>query len=417
MKIQILTISYHPDPIGIAPLADDLSLGLRERGHDVTVVTGLPHYPSWTIPAEYRNLVFRTERRHGGVRVMRSFMRVSAGTSLWAKSLLYGTFTAGASINSLRAGATDVVLVISPPPTTIFSAWLRKILRGTPIVLNVQDVVPDAAITLGVMKGKLQIRFFRWLEKFAYRNSDHIVVVAPNFVDNLSAKGVHTDRITVISNWIDPDLIKPYPRMNEFRTSNGIPEDKLLVMYAGNMGLSQGLEVVIHAADRLREIGDVLFCLVGGGNQLRELRDLADRRRLPNVRFLPPQPEMRWLQAAADISLVLQKPDVRDINLPSKIPVIMASGRPIIAGVNPNGDAARIVLSAEAGVLVPAGDAGRLAEAVLQLRNDPDRRRRLGEAGRRYAVANFSRKASLDAYEAILSRTAAQFETVSKAHA
>ncbi len=397
-----MTISYYPDLIGIAPLADDLSRGLLERGHEVSVIAGLPHYPSWEVPKEYKRHPFRREIRHGGVTVWRSYLLASKRATVLARSVFYGSFTASAAFNLMRSGPADVVLVISPPPTLNFAAALFRRLHGAAVVLNVQDIVPDAPIAFGMMTNPLQIRLFRGLERYAYSSSDRIIVVADSFLANLRAKGVPTEKLSVIHNWVDTDEIRPLDRMNSFRVDNGIGEGEFIVMYAGNIGLSQGLEIVLDAAHRLRSDNDLVFVLVGGGASLDGLKTKAKAMGLLNVRFLPTQPEMKWIQAAADISLVMQRSNVLDVNLPSKIPAIMASGRPMVAGLNPAGDAAAIVREAGSGIMIEPGDGAQLAEAVCRLRGSSELRRRFAENGRRYAVAHFSRDLALDAYDQVL---------------
>jgi len=402
LRIKIVTISYFPDRIGIAAIADDLSAGLAERGHEVTVIAGLPHYPSWEVPAEYRRHPFRREMRHGTVSVWRSWLYASKRPTVLARSAFYGSFTASASINLLRSGPADVVLVISPPPTVNFAASLFRRWRGARIVLNVQDIVPDAPIAFGMMRNPLQIRLFRWLERYAYASSDSIVVVAESFKDNLKAKGVPDAKLHVIHNWIDTDKVRPTDRMNPFRVENGLSADDFVVMYAGNIGLSQGLEVVIEAAEQFRSRPEIKFVFVGGGASLASLQASAESKGLTNVRFVPTQPDMRWVQGASDVSLVMQKPNVLDVNLPSKIPAIMASGKPMIAGLNLAGDAARIVREANCGILVEPGNPDQLAEAIDNMALSPSLRERCGSNGRMYAVGHFSRDVALDAYEVAL---------------
>jgi colanic acid biosynthesis glycosyl transferase WcaI len=404
VRIKIVTISYYPDLIGIAPLADDLSRGLLERGHDVTVIAGLPHYPSWEVPEPYKRHPFKREVRHSGVKVWRSYLHAGKRPTVLARSVFYGSFTASSAFNLIRSGPADVVLLISPPPTLNLAASLFRWSCGAAVVLNVQDIVPDAPIAFGMMTNPLQIRLFRWLERYAYASSDRIVVVADNFVTNLRAKGVPADKLTVIHNWVDTDEVRPLNRMNRVRSDNGIAEETFVVMYAGNIGLSQGLEVVLGAAERLRSEPDIAFVLVGGGASLTDLKSRAQALRLPNVRFIPTQPEMKWVQAAADVSLVTQRSNVLDVNLPSKIPAIMASGRPMIAGLNPASDAAGIIREANCGLLIDPGDLAQLADAVLFLRRSPDMWRRFADNGRRYALVHFSRTSALDGYENVLGK-------------
>jgi colanic acid biosynthesis glycosyl transferase WcaI len=307
----------------------------------------------------------------------------------------------------MRSGPADVVLVISPPPTLNFAAAAFRRLHGAAVVLNIQDIVPDAPIAFGMMRNKLQIKLFRWLEHYAYSSSDRIAVVSQSFITNLLAKGVTGEKLTVIHNWIDTDDVSPLSRMNSCRLDNGIGEDRFVVMYAGNIGLSQGLDVVLEAAELLRSEAHILFVLVGGGASLGELSAKAQATSLPNLRFLPIQPEMKWVQAAADVSLVMQRSNVVDVNLPSKIPAIMASGRPMIAGLNAAGEAAAIVREANCALMIDPGSGAQLANAISRLQASPNLRRRLADNGRRYAVEHFGRARAIGAYESLLAEASA----------
>jgi colanic acid biosynthesis glycosyl transferase WcaI len=406
MRIGILSINYYPERLGIGRTTDELSTGLEQLGHDILVITSFPHYPEFTVRPEYRRAILRRERRSGRVEVLRSFIHASPRPTFAAKALWYGSFTGSCMLNLARAGRLDALLVISPPPTLCLSAVAWRGLGRTPIVLNVQDVVPDAAITYGLMTNKVAIAAFKTLEKFAYKASSEIIVVAPGFRTNLMRKGVPDDKINFIPNWVDTQAIRPQDRVNEFRARHGLGPDDFIVLYAGNIGMSQGLEVVLEAADRLRARNEIRFLIVGAGTMHSDLVERAREMQLPNVTFLPPDQEASSMYAAADVALVLQRSNVLDINFPSKIAVIMASGRPMIAGLNPAGDPARLVGEAEAGVLIQPGRAEELAAAVICLQDDPALRRRLGEKGRQYALANFSWPTAMAAYEKVIRRAA-----------
>jgi colanic acid biosynthesis glycosyl transferase WcaI len=402
LRVGILTINYFPERLGIGRVADELSTGLAQLGHSVVVVTSFPHYPEFEVHRDYRWAILGRERRSDRVEVFRSFVHASPRATFGAKALWYGSFTASSVLNFLRMGRLDVLLVVSPPPTLCLPAAAWQAFTRTPIILNVQDIVPDAAITYGMMTNKVVIAVFKALERFAYRVSDEIAVVAPGFRTNLIRKGVDEDKITVIPNWVDTDTILPQDRVNGFRDTHRLGADAFVVLYAGNIGMSQGLEVVLEAADRLRSHSDIRFLIVGAGTMRRELVERAHAIGLPNVTFLPPDQDAASMYAAADLALVLQRPNVLDVNFPSKIAVIMASGRPILAGLNAAGDAAHVVVEANAGALIEPGNAEELAAAVLRLRADPVSRQRYGDSGRRFALANFSRQSAIAAYERLI---------------
>ncbi len=417
MRIGILTINYFPERLGIGRTADELSTGLESRGHDVVVFTSFPHYPEFEVHRDYRRAILRRERRSKRIEVLRSFIHASPRATFAAKASWYGSFSASSMLNLARAGQLDALVVISPPPTLCVSAALWRGFGRTPIVLNLQDIVPDAAITFGLMTNRAVIAAFRVLERFAYNVSREIIVVAPGFRTNLMQKGVPADKISVIPNWVDTDAIQPRDRVNGFRQKHELSATDFVVLYAGNVGMSQGLEVALEAAAQLRAHKEIRFLIVGAGSTHRDLVNRARELGLSNVMFLPPDQEASSMYAAADVALVLQRANVLDINFPSKIAVIMASGRPMVAGLNQVGDPARIVSEANAGLLIQPGNAGELAAAVQRLRSDPVLSRRCGENGRRYALDHFSWPVAMEAYERVIRKAAGRSDSRTPGHA
>lgn len=370
----------------------------------MTVITTFPYYPEWEVPKDYAGRLTAEEERKG-VRLLRSYVYARPRPTAILRALFYLSFTLSCLPNLIKAGKHDVVLVMSPPPTLVFSALVSRALHRARLVLDVQDIVPDAAVIFGMMRNPFLIAIFRWVERLCYRLADHIIVVADNFAPNLHRKGVPPRKISVIYNWIDTTLFRPLPRQNDWRSHLPLMASDFVVLYAGNMGLSQGLDIVIDAAKLISETRpDVKFVFVGGGSTAAELRKIAASRSPGNTLFVPPQPfeTMPAVQAIADVSLVVQKANVLDINFPSKIPAIMASGRPIIGVVNHAGDAASVLAAAHCAILVPPGDCKALAAAVLTLYMDPHKRASLSQNARQYAEAHFSEDAAVERYEQVL---------------
>jgi len=402
VRVGILTTGYFPEKLGIGRLTDELSLSLAERGHDVHVATAMPHYPTFEIAPEYRGRFTTTESRGPNLTVHRSYVYVRRRPNFLAKVAFYASFTLSSLVNILRMPLPDAVLVFSPPPTLCFSAMALRLRGRVPIVLDLQDLVPDAAVTLGLTKNPIQIALLKLIEKLAYAISSHIIVVAPSFISNLVAKGVAADCMTLIPNWVNTDLIRPVSRRQESRIQLGITETEFLVTYAGNMGMSQGLEIVLDAAAMMTDHDDVVFLMVGSGTTSDTLRARADDLHLSNVRFLQPQPDYAELQAAADVSLVTQRANILEVNFPSKIAAIMSSGRPMVAALNSGSDAYRIVAEAGCAIFVEPGNPDQLSDAIRKLRSSPQLCAQLGEQGRDYAVRHFSMRSAVDAYERCL---------------
>jgi len=400
MRILIYSYNYAPEPIGIAPLITELAEGLVKRGHEVRVVTGMPNYPERQIYEGYRGKLYLTEKTNG-VAVQRSYVWIRPQPSLIDRLLLEVTFVLTSFVHALKGKRPDVILLTSPPlPVSVPAALLGWIHR-TPVVLNLQDILPDAAVHVGLLKNPKLIRIFEVLEKFAYRTATKISVLADGFVDNLLNKGVPKDKIEQIPNWVDVNFIRPLPKENNaFRATHQL-SDKFVVLYSGNIALTQGLETVISAAVHLLHIPEIAIVIVGEEHALERLQQYRDTCKATNVILLPFQPRAKLpeMLAAADIGLVVQKSNVISFNMPSKIPLLLASGRAIVASVPATGTAARAIQQSGGGIIIPPEDPAALAATIEDLYYNPDKVKQLGEKSRQYAVENYTFEQALDRYE------------------
>jgi colanic acid biosynthesis glycosyl transferase WcaI len=408
MRILIYSYNYHPEPIGIAPLMTELAEGLVERGHDVRVVTGMPNYPQRQIYEDYANKLYLTEERNG-VSIQRSYVWIRPKPGLLARILLDGSFAVTSLVQALRGWRPDVVLLTVPPLPVCVPAAILSLVRNCPVVLNVQDILPEAAVHVGLLKNKVAIRVFEALEKFAYATANRICVIADGFAENLVSKGVPESRITCIPNWVNSNFIRPLPKENAFRQAHQLT-DKFVALYSGNIALTQGLETVVAAASRLTAYPDIVFVIVGETKALDRLRKKCTQMKATNVVLLPFQPREKLpeMLAAADVGLILQKRNVVSFNMPSKTQVILASGRPIVASVPLAGTAARAVRESGGGVVVPPENPDSLAQAILELYQNPVWVQRLGQQGRRYAVERYDFEEALNRYEDLFKQTIAK---------
>lgn len=402
MRILIYSYNYYPEPIGIAPLMTELAENLVKRGHQVRVVTGMPNYPQRQIYDAYKGKFYLTESIND-VTVQRSYVRVrGAHPTLLDRFLLDGSFVCSSFLQAYRGWRPDVVFATVPPlpvcvPVTIFS-WLR----GCPVVLNVQDIVSEAAVRVKLLKkGSLLSRAVDTLERFAYGTASKVSVIAEGFIDKLISQGVPENKIVCIPNWVDVNFIRPLPQQNNlFRKTHNL-EGKFVVLYSGNIALTQGLRTVIKAAASLRQYENIVFVIVGESTALQGLAEDCQLMGATNVLLLPFQEreQLPTMLSAADVSLVVQKHRVTSFNMPSKIPLLLASGRAIIASVPIDGTAARGVQQSNGGVIVPPEDPEALAQQVLELYHNPDKAKQLGAQGRRYAMENYSLENALNQYE------------------
>jgi colanic acid biosynthesis glycosyl transferase WcaI len=402
MRILIYSYNYHPEPIGIAPLMTELAEGLVKRGHEVRVVTAMPNYPERQIYKQYRGKLYVNEYKNG-VKIQRSYVWIRPEPNLIDRLLLDASFVITSFLPALMGFSPDVILSTAPSLPVCIPTTVLGLLHNCPVVLNLQDILPDAAVHVGLLKNKFVIRLFSALEKFAYYTATKISVIADGFVDNLLAKGVEPDKIVQISNWVDVNFIRHEPKENNaFRATHNL-DGKFVVSYSGNIALTQGLETVIKAAARLRDTPDIVFMIVGEASCLHRLQQECQEYGADNVLLLPFQPREKLpvMLAAADVGLVVQKKNVISFNMPSKIQVLLASGRAIVASVPDNGTAARAIKQSGGGVLVPPEDPQALADSILELYKQPEKVKTLGYNSRKFAVEQYSFEQALNHYESL----------------
>lgn len=405
MHILIYSYNYYPEPIGIAPLMTELAEGLVKQGHQVRVITGMPNYPQREIYPGYRGKWYVTEQKNG-VTIQRSYLRIKSKPNLLDRLLLELSFVFTSIPQALNGWQPDVILLTVPPLLVSLPASLLSWLYNCPVVLNVQDILPEAAVRVGLVKNKLMIRALEALEKFAYRRAHTISAIAHGFVENLVSKGVDIQKIVCIPNWVNVNFIRPLPKeKNYFRVEHQL-EGKFVVMYSGNIALTQGLETVIEAAISLRHIPEIVFVIAGESKALQWLQKYCLASEANNVLLVPLQPREKLpeMLAAADVGLVVQKSNVISFNMPSKIPLLLASSRPILASVPSTGTAARSVAESGGGIVVTPESPDALAKAVLYLYNNPEVATQLGDKGRQFAIERYSFEQALRNYEALFSR-------------
>lgn len=392
MRIAYLCQYFHPEPA--APSARLLEFGRawQQLGHEVVVITGFPNHPTGVVPPRYQGRLIM-EDEVDGLRVLRSWLYATPNRGVGRKSLNHLSFALSSALLALpRLGPVDVVIASSPSLLSVMSALAIARAQRVPLIFEVRDLWPAAMADLKVVRGRPVLRALEWLELALYRAAAHVVVVTHGFADNLVARGVLAEKISVIPNGADTDFFRPMPGDSAFRAAHKL-DDKFVVAYLGAHGISHGLEVVLDAAARhVNMDAAVRYLLVGDGAQREALLASRVRMKLDNVLMLSSQPrtQMPGLYSAADVCLVLLKaqPLFRTF-VPSKMFEIMAAGRPIIANVE--GEARDILERSGAAMLVAPGDGGALAQAVAALAGDERRRRSMGEAGRAFVLQHYDR--------------------------
>ncbi len=404
MHILLLSAYFPPETGSASHLFYELGRTFVARGHHVSVVTGFPAYHVQGDTQRYRGHKWMREDLDGlevyRIAVLQVARHTPVGRALWQFSAAASFFIAG-----LRVPSPDVALVYSPPlPLGLTAFALRKV-RGTPFVVNVQDLFPQSVIDLGILRNKALIRFFEGMERFVYKHADAITVHSAKNREHVVSKGGKAERTFVVHNSVDVDFLQPGDKHNVLCQRLGLC-DKFVVSFAGVIGYSQDLDVVLEAARILQTYPDIHFLLVGDGVEKERLVRKSREMGLPNVTWLPMQPRDRYPDVLhmSDIGLATLHAEVRTPVVPSKIWSNMAAGVPVVAAMNLNGDAPALIEESGGGICVPPEDPHALADAILQLYRDPELRRSLGIQGRTYVERHLSPQVIAERYEAIFAR-------------
>lgn len=406
MRIVVLCPHLRPDVAPTGEVMSSVADGLVDLGHELHIVTSLPWYRHHRVEPEWRGRAVRHEDHDWG-RVTRVHPFPTDKRNLPARALAFGGFTLVAGVLAARAPwKPDAVLAMSPPLTLGLAGWAVARRYGVPWIFNIQDVFPDVAVEVGAITNPLIIHAAQYLERTLYAHADAVTVLSEDLADNVRTKLAQSRRraaceVHVIPNFVDTQWIQPGDRLNAYRQEHGLG-DRTVVMYAGNVGYSQSLDLVIGAARALRDRRDVVFVINGGGSARDDLlREAAD---LDNIVFVDLQPKDRLpeILAAADVHLVPLRRGLARSSVPSKLYSILAAGRPVLASVDEGTEVALTLQAAGAGVAVPPEDPGAFLRALVALLDDADARAAMGDAARRHVENWVSPGAVAQRYEALL---------------
>ncbi len=392
MKILLITPYFPPEVGSAAHLYYDMGEALQAKGHEITVLTGLPRYHVLGDQKKYRRRPFVWETYYG-MRVLRIFtMDIPRNVPLFrGLDQFFGALCF--AMGGLFLPSFDIALVYSPPLPSAWAALILSRVRGKAAILNVQDIFPQSAIDLGVLKNPLAIRIFRGMEALLYRHFPFIIVHSDGNRDYVINRGGPPDQVRVIPNWVDTKAIIPSERQNALRRALSL-DSHFIVLFAGIMGYSQDLDTIINCADRLKDHQEIAFLLVGDGLEKPRLQARARELRLHNVHFLPMQSKAEYSKvlAASDLCLVTLRKEVKTPVVPSKILSIMAAGRPVLTSLPLDGDAPRLIKASGAGICLAPESPEAMAQAILQLSKDKALLHKMGVEGRRYTERHLSLK-------------------------
>jgi glycosyltransferase involved in cell wall biosynthesis len=382
LKVTFFNRSYWPDTGATGQLLTELAEDLvAYHGFSVTVIAGQPLKGAPAAGREMRN----------GVRIIRARGTRFVPTRFIARASNYVTYFASAVIAALRLPRQDVVVALTDPPIIGLAALAAR--RGAAFVFFCQDIFPEVASLLDDFRSTTVNRMLDRINRLLVARATRVIALGETMARRLvDSKGADPERITVIHNWADTEAISPADKTNVFSVAHGL-DTRFVVLHAGNIGMSQNLDVVIEAAGRLRDRDGVVFLFIGDGTRREALESIVRARALTNVRFLPFQPrdQLQWTYASADVCLVSLKPGLAGYIVPSKLYPILAAGRPFVAAVESDSEVAAIAARYGCGLLAIPGDADDLARQIRQLADDEPLRLAMGQRARD-AATMFSRQ-------------------------
>ncbi len=403
LRLAVLCPHFEPDTAPTGDVMTRIVHELAARGHELHVVTSLPWYRTHSIAPGWEGRWVRREVTAWG-----SITRVNPfpggdKSNLLRRALGFVGFSALTGVTSWRGGRVDAVIAMSPPLTMGLTGWTTHLVRRGSLVFNIQDVFPDAAVRTGAITNRYIIRAASLLERISYRRAAAVTVLSDDLGENVAAKmsSARRDRVHVIPNFVDTDAIRPGERSAPLRAELGIG-DEPLVVYSGNVGFSQSLQLMLAAA---RALPEVAFLISGDGSAKATLVEqaVADGG-ISNLRFSDYQPKQRLseLLAIADVHVVALRAGLGNVSVPSKTYSILASGRPILASIDPGTEVPRILEASGAGVAVEPDRSDLFVTALREMLADPELLVARGAAGRAWVEAAASPVAVARAYEELV---------------
>lgn len=406
-RVAIITSNYWPERTGIGQVTTEFAEFLADKGIDVRVATALPYYPEWSIYPEYRKSIWRTEL-HSKVLIHRAAHYASPNPDAFGRILHEASLCLLSFPNMIRAlWGADAAFVVSPDLSHAFLGCAVARAMGVRLTLVVQDIMPDAAVEMGMLTNKFVIAVSKWIARTNYRLAQTIYTLSEGMKVRIARTIGSDEKIQIVPNTIDCDELAPGPDQGKPFRDRFVPEGTVAVVHTGNMGEKQDLYLLLRTARRLLDMTDIHFYVFGDGAMRAEFLRTKEEWKLNNVSYFPLQdrsllPHMLY---GADICLVSQLLTVVDVVVPSKLITCMGAGAMILAACSPESETATLLRSSGGGVVLPASDDGALSELILKVsRNEIEAATHRCNA-RAFAVKHFSRDAVYAPIERMLKWT------------
>ncbi|MBN1996650.1 glycosyltransferase family 4 protein [candidate division KSB1 bacterium] len=391
-KLSILYISqyFHPEVGASQTRSLEMAGNLVKLGHKVTVLTEFPNHPSGIIPDEYKGKWFEYDHMNG-IDIVRTWVFARPDKNFYTRMGFYLSYMLFAALfGSFMGGKFDIIYVTSPPFFVgVTGLWLSR-LKSAKFIFEIRDLWPQGAVELGEVSNKRFIRWAEKLEKVYYQKADKIIVVTKGVETTLKERGITAEKIHYIPNGTNTDLFRDFGKRSKELYGR---DDKFIVLYAGNLGIAQGVESMCELVERFKNVKDVQFIFIGDGPLKNQIKEKKSAVSLDNLILMDqvPREKIAHYIAAADCCLVpLKKIPLFKRTVPSKVFDYMACQRPVIVGVD--GEAHRIVTESGGGIYVEPENVDQMQQAILRLKASPKICREMGRAGRTYVAKNFSRR-------------------------
>lgn len=368
MRILIYGINYAPELTGIGKYTGEMAPWLAAQGHDVSVVTAPPYYPEWKVRKDYSGKLWQKELLDGVI-VYRCPLYVPKNVTSVKRIIHEFSFLASIFpiwILTLFQKKYDIVFCISPPFHLGILPLLYAKIRGARFISHIQDLQVDAAKDLGMIKNKRFLDIMFKTEKYIFDSGDFVSTISTGMQRKIRIKGIEEDKQFIFPNWVDETMIIPLDKEQSLKSEFGFESHDKIVLYSGNLGEKQGLEMILEVAKRFIQKKDVHFVISGSGGGKEKLVQLSEEFGLTNIKFYPLQPyeKLSALLAMADVHLVLQKKSASDLVMPSKLTGILASGGCALVTASPGTSLYHIVHRYDMGILVEPESTAALQKGI-----------------------------------------------------
>ncbi len=398
MRVLFLEAYFKPEKTSGAHFAEDMRVALVEAGHNLQIYAPTPSRGvDNEVRAEYKKRKNETEF-NGAIKIHR-FPLYREGKNLVGRAVRYAICNFQLLWFGLFSKDIDLMPLGSTPPTNGLMGTVIKKIRKIPFVYTVQDLFPDSLVSTEIAKkGSLLWKIGNWISNITYKNAAHVIVISESIKEKLIERGVPAEKISVIYNWIDTEKTYPVEReKNSLFDEFSLDRDKFYVTYAGNIGNSQNVELIVDCAEKLRENNDIQFVIFGEGSEKEKLVKRIEDSGLENIKIFPMQPLERVSEvySLGDASFVICKKGVGGGAFPSKAATIMATATPVIASFDVDSDLCKTVNEYKAGECCEPEEAEKAVEIINKLYNDRDLCAEYGKNARNTACTKFSKETGL----------------------